>query len=331
MAGEIDLVIPWVDGADPVWQAEHAKYRADSSSDNSSARYRDWDTLRYWFRGIEANAPWVRKVHFVTFGHLPSWLNTEHPKLHIVNHRDYIPEKYLPTFSSHVIELNMHRIPGLAEQFVYFNDDVYLSQPTRAEDFFRDGKPVDSAVFGIIKNNDTANFMPYIMLNMLAVINMRFSKRSMLKRDFSKWFSPKYGKFLLTNLYLSPWGDYTGFRNFHTCVPFRKETFEEVWAAEPEILDATCAHKFRSRADVNQYLMRYWRLAKGEFVPGKPNSDYLTIGSEDMAAVERLLHDPAKKVACINDDPMGFDFDTEQKKLVALFEAKFPEKCSFEL
>ena len=162
----IDIVIPWVDGSDPVWQADHAKYRASKSADNHPARYREWGLFRYWFRGIEQNAPWVRKVHLLTYGHLPAWLEPDHPKLHIVNHRDFIPEEYLPTFSSHAIELNMHRIPDLAEHFLYFNDDVYLMKPSRPEDFFRDGLPCDTAVMGVIKNNDTANFMPYIMLNL---------------------------------------------------------------------------------------------------------------------------------------------------------------------
>ena len=70
----------------------------------------------------------MRKVHLLTYGHLPAWLEPDHPKLHIVNHRDFIPEEYLPTFSSHAIELNMHRIPDLAEHFLYFNDDVYLDE-----------------------------------------------------------------------------------------------------------------------------------------------------------------------------------------------------------
>ena len=88
MLNEIDIVIPWVDGGDPEWQAQHAQYRADRNSDNSSARYRDWETLRYWFRGIDKFAPWVRKVHFLTWGHLPKWLDVNHPKLNIVNHKD---------------------------------------------------------------------------------------------------------------------------------------------------------------------------------------------------------------------------------------------------
>ena len=99
-------------------------------------------TLKYWFRGVENYAPWVKQIHFVTCGHLPEWLNINHPKIHIVNHKDYIPEQYLPTFSSHVIELNMHRIPGLSEHFVNFNDDVFLTQPVKPEDFFQDGKPL---------------------------------------------------------------------------------------------------------------------------------------------------------------------------------------------
>ncbi|MCQ2452388.1 MAG: stealth family protein, partial [Oscillospiraceae bacterium] len=185
--GPIDIVIPWVDGDDPAWRAQRSLYRADSNADGSDARYRDWDTFRYWFRGVEENAPWVRTIHLITWGHLPAWLNTDHPKLHIVRHEDYIPREYLPTFSSHTIELNLHRIPGLSEQFLYFNDDVYLTSPAEPSDFFRGGQPVDTAVFGIIKNSDTSNFMPYIMLNMLGIINMHFSKRSMLKRDFLTW------------------------------------------------------------------------------------------------------------------------------------------------
>lgn len=326
----IDIVIPWVDGADPVWRAEHDKYTADTNSDNSPARYREWDIFRYWFRGIEMYAPWVRMIHFVTFGHIPIWLNTEHDQIHVVNHRDYIPEKYLPTFSSHTIELNMHRIPGLADRFVYFNDDVYLTHRTESTDFFKNGKPVDTAVFGIVKNDDTANFMPYIMLNMLAIINMKFSKRAMLKRDFRKWITFKNGKGILNNIYLMPWGSYTGFRNYHTCVAFCKETFETVWNECGDILDKTCSHKFRSREDVNQYLMRYWQLCEGNFVPHRPNSTYITIRKDTTTEIEDALTNEKYKVVCVNDDPMGFDFDTEQPLIKEVFERLFPVKSRFE-
>ena len=136
---EIDFVIPWVDGSDPAWQKERCQYdpKAGSSNGTNDARFRDWDLLRYWFRAVEKYAPWVHKIYFVTWGHLPVWLNTDHEKLVIVNHRDYIPAEFLPTFNANTIELNFHRIPGLAEQFVYFNDDMFLGKPVQPEDFFR--------------------------------------------------------------------------------------------------------------------------------------------------------------------------------------------------
>ena len=79
----IDFVITWVDGSDPVWQLEKKKTLEDSGmkakTDDRKERYRDWDNLRYWFRGVEQFAPWVRKIHFVTWGHLPEWLDPSAP------------------------------------------------------------------------------------------------------------------------------------------------------------------------------------------------------------------------------------------------------------
>ena len=78
MDNKIDFVMIWVDGNDPEWQKEKNKYdSSDEKGDNTIVRYRSWDNLQYWFRGIEKFAPWVNKVHFVTWGHLPPWLNKE--------------------------------------------------------------------------------------------------------------------------------------------------------------------------------------------------------------------------------------------------------------
>ena len=90
---KIDFVLPWVDGNDVEWQKDKAKYSGMKFSDESVARFRDWDNLQYIFRGIEKFTPWVNKVHFITYGHLPKWLNTENPKLNIVCHKDFIDEK----------------------------------------------------------------------------------------------------------------------------------------------------------------------------------------------------------------------------------------------
>jgi hypothetical protein len=326
----IDIVIPWVDGADSAWRQQRAQYTSDSRSDNDEARYREWDLFRYWFRGVEQYMPWVRTVHLVTWGHLPTWLNGKHPKVHVVRHEEFIPKEYLPTFSSHVIELNMHRIPGLADHFIYFNDDVYVTGAVKPEDFFRQGKPVDTAVLGVVKNSGTANYMPYIMLNMLGVLNENFSKRAVLKQNRKKWFSPQNGLGVLHNLYLMPESSFTGFRNYHTCIAYTKDTFHQVWERFSPILEQTCAHRFRSRDDVNQYLFRYWQLVTGNFEPHKPNSAYLTIGEDTADKIGATIDSPHYKIVCVNDDPMGFDFEKEQPVIHALFEKRFPIRSAYE-
>ena len=115
----------------------------ENNNSNSKNRYRDWKLLKYWFRGVEKYAPWVNKIYFITYGHLPKWLNTENEKLVILKHSDYIPDKYLPTYNSNVIEMNYFRIKELNEKFVNFNDDMFIINDIREEDFFANGLPCD--------------------------------------------------------------------------------------------------------------------------------------------------------------------------------------------
>jgi hypothetical protein len=139
--------------------------------DAGDDRYRDMRILKYWFRAVEKYAPWVNRIHFVTWGHLPDWLNTQHPKLHIVSHKDYIPEEYLPTFSSHPIELNFHRIPGLSEHFVYFNDDTFLNSTITPDFFFRKGKPCDFLRCAPIEFSDTTDVYAHVSTNSIRKVN----------------------------------------------------------------------------------------------------------------------------------------------------------------
>ena len=140
---KIDFVVTYLDSTDKKWQEERAKYSGENlDSRNSEARYRNMDNFQYWFRAIERYAPWVNKIHLVTWGHVPEWLDTTNPKINIVKHDDYIPKEYLPTFNSNVLDLNLDRIPGLSENFVYFNDDIFLNSKTEPSDFFKNNLPL---------------------------------------------------------------------------------------------------------------------------------------------------------------------------------------------
>lgn len=145
----IDFVVTWVDGSDPDWMEQKTKYSEQiggTPRGNGKCRYRNWECFKYWFRAVEKYAPWVHNVYLVTWGHVPEWLNIECPKLKIINHTDFMPADYLPTFNCNPLELNLHRIPGLSELFVYFNDDVLLNRPCEPTDFFINGKPLLTAV-----------------------------------------------------------------------------------------------------------------------------------------------------------------------------------------
>lgn len=325
---EIDFVLTWVDGSDPEWQAQYQQYVGKRKV--NFAHYRDYGTLKYWFRAVEKYAPWVNQIHFVTCGQKPDWMNTDHPKLHLVSHRDYMPDKYLPTFSANPIELNFHRIEGLAEQFVYFNDDTFLSAPTRENDFFVDGLPCDSATFSALIPSVKGEVITYILFNDLLLLNANFNKRSSIKNNISKWFSMKYGKDVLKNLYYAPIGKFSGFVNPHLPNSFLKSTYEEVWEKERDYLDFVCRNRFRTKEDVNQYLLRYWRLAKGEFAPRSPQiGACYTVGDDNMV-IKKTLKSRCKKLICINDNSQMENIEEQEIWLANLLQECFPEKSTFE-
>lgn len=338
----IDFVITWVDGNDIEWQKEKARCTGKELGDDNTKRYRDWEFLRYWFRSVEKCAPWVGKIHFVTYGHLPSWLNISNPKLNIVKHTDFIPQKYLPTFSCRPIELNLHRIPGLSEHFVYFNDDMFLMQPAKKTDFFVKGLPCDTAVLEAshILGEDMSDniLMPESydtskIMNMVP-LNRNFSKRKCVLHNLFKWYNPKYGKRMLKTVCCIPWKYFTGFRSEHMPYSLMKRTFEEVWDKETALLDRACSNRVRNSTDVSSRLMSFWQMAKGEFYPRSVKTGrYFGVCNDKskIRTVSNVIKNRKYKLICLNDEYSGDDFDGVKKKINLSFEKAFPEKSSFEL
>lgn len=326
----IDFVMPWVDGNDPEWRKEKAIYSGiPDDGDQREVRYRDWDILQYWFRGVETFAPWVNKVHFITWGHVPEWLDTSNPKINIVKHTDYIPEKYLPTFNSHTIELNMHRIPGLAEHFVYFNDDVFITAPVKPDDFFKKGLPCDTfAMNAIYFGKDSVG---PINGNNVTVINTHFPKKPAFKKNWKKYFSPVNGwKKLIHTFLLMPWPWFPGFWYSHTSNSYLKSTFETVWEKEGELLDKTCMDKFRQQTNVNQWLFKTWQFASGNFVPVSSKSKYCYHVKESIASACNSVRTSKFKIVCINDTGKTTDFESKAEELRNAFQELLANKSKFE-
>lgn len=331
---DIDFVIPWVDGSDPIWQAEKAKYQGKTLDDsNSENRFRDWGLLPYWFRAVEKFTPWVRKVHFITWGHLPDFLNTENPKLHIVRHEDYLPMEYRPTFNANTIEMNMHRIAGLSNHFVYFNDDMFLLRPMTERSFFSNGLPCTFGAEIPFSVTGQAGIWQHLIVNDLRVINTHFNKLEQVRKNARKYRSGVYGT--KTNIrthaaeILFP-ENFLGFRNLHAPAAFLKDVFGEIWKAEPELLEATSKHHFRTADDVNQWLVLWWQIASGDFSPYCVDNLVDDVTEESIDQLCKVIENQKHDMICLNDPSGDVAFDMLSERIKTAFEVILPDKCSFE-
>lgn len=326
---KIDFVVLWVDGNDPQWQASFRIHLPESekTDDTRVVRYRDWDNLRFWFRGVEKFAPWVNRIHFVTCGQVPEWLNLDAPKLHYVQHEDFIPKHCLPTFSANPIEINMHRIKGLAEHFVFFNDDFFLINKVLPSRFFHKGLPCDMAVLNAL----SCGRMVHLVVNDLDIINAKFDKRAVIRQNLGKWFNLKYRGKLYRTFALLAWPYFTGFYDHHLPQAFLKSTLKEVWGEYGEILEQTTASKFRRVTDVNQWLFRYWHLAKGEFSPINVNQDsiFFEITDVSLSMIEKVISRQSKSIIVLNDGKVS-SFEGSKERINRAFDTILPDKSVYE-
>lgn len=329
---DIDFVVTWVDMNDPTWKESFAKHSGkidNSRNEVSEARFRDHGLLKYWFRGVEKFAPWVRKVHFVTCGQKPVWLNAEHPKLQLVNHEDYIPQEFLPVFNSSLIEIYLNKIPDLAEHFVYFNDDFFIINHLKPERFFKDGVPQDIAAF---RMNMGFSLWSKCLRNNIRIINSRFDKKEILKQDHYKWYYPPYGsKSRLTKM-LSWYNKFVTLRTPHNAQPYLKKTFEEVWDYAGNELTGMSTHKFRSPEDYTQELFRTWQICKSDFDPYNTYQDtkmfpLLFRAEKAMKAIREQSY----TLVCLNDNEHMRNYEQTMKAIEDSLESIMPEKSGFEL
>ena len=335
---EIDFVVTWVDGEDSAWVQEKRKYERMESSfqereENSDCRYRNDGLLKYWFRSIEKFAPWVNKIHFVTCGQKPEWLNENHPKLNLVSHSDYIPAAFLPTFSSRTIELNLHRIQGLSENFVLFNDDQYLLRPVSPDFYFKKGNPVldtDLKYPRVSYSNYSRS-----VFNVYCLINSSFDIKKSLWSNKGKWFSvsslgiKRAGSNLMNFLVNKT---LPVFQYGHIPLPHLKSSFYEVWDKWPDIMNTTCTHKFRADDQVNQVILCAWNQAKGSFYPAnkKRLGERIWISPGKLDSILDTIKTGSTPQICINDT----HFNTEPERCFAeirnALQLVFPEPSQFE-
>ena len=335
---KIDFVLTWVDGNDGEWQKDKENYWIQEGNTpyqdgNKIARFRDWENLRYWFRGVEKYTPWVNKIYFITYGHIPKWLDVNNPKLCIVNHKDFIPNEYLPVFNINPIEINFHRIEELSEHFVYFNDDTFIINKMEKEDFFVKGKPREMGCTYLLTNNGADDTFQYMLFNMMGKVNKNFDFHRCVKKNWRKWFKLAYGKHILSNFLLLRFNSVSGLLTPHVPSSLTKSIYKEVWDVLKEEMTETCTHRFRNPRDITQYIFRYWAIMKGDFEPTNMYNyckDFYVVDDYNKDLLDTIKKQKYKMI-CINDSIELKEFEEVKKDVIDSFETILNEKSSFEL
>jgi hypothetical protein len=301
--GDVDFVVLWCDGSDQVFaqnrvyweeQIEQKAGRKLDENGTSPCRFRNNDELKYVFRSIETYAPWIRLVFLVVDNQLPSWLNTAHPKLRIVNHTDFIPEEYLPTFNSRVIESFLPNITELGEKFLYANDDMVLGNYVSEDFFFDDGRPIVRLSHQFLKGRNLYSKTVARMYDLIA---------------------EKYPCAKITQRY-----------PHHNIDSYLKSAFTKCIQRFQKEYDTCRKNKFRVFNDMQRIIVGLDGIANGTAVWKRTTlleSVCVNVGKSSR----NIKNKP--KMFCINDTE-GASIEDKQKA-VELFEEYFPHKSSFEL
>ena len=292
----MDIVITYVDGNDPVWKQDYEK---TTNVPVMEKRFRDWGTLKYLLRGIETKMPFIRNVYLVVShpSQVPQWVDQE--QLKVVLHKDIIPEEFLPTFNCNPIEMHLHRIPGLDEEYLYFNDDMFPVGDCRPTDFFRGGRPV----IGYYTHLFASGMYKKICRN-----SDRLARKALGIKPSCLFTRPQ-----------------------HICSPMLKSQCEELYSKVESEIRKTSATRTRTEENLNQYLFLDYMNYKGLVIKEKISNKHFSVAVASPDSLREFLHKPTRNMVCINDVRLSEErYEQLRGAILEAFESTFPAKSRFE-
>lgn len=280
----IDVVFTWVNDKDPIWQEKYNLHKDKKTNEyglyaTDQARFSNNDELYYAIKSVLKFIAWVRRIYLVTDEQAPEWIN-EYPQVVIVHHKDIIDKKYLPTFNSHVIEAHLHKISGLAEHFIYFNDDVFVARPLPPGHFFRSNGV--ASIF--LSHKNITDMQERGVTTPTLSASLRVS--DLLYKEFRCR--------VITPL-------------VHTYMPLRRSMFESVWEQYDAEIKSFLPNKFRTDKDLNlaTFLVPWFSYFKREAIPARDICYYFNIRSpvakHYYSSLIKHKYDGAPHSFCAND------------------------------
>ncbi|MCW4457319.1 stealth family protein [Microbacterium sp. MPKO10] len=296
---DIDMVFSWVDGSSAEYQKKRAEQMAGvvvGEGDDSVARFRQIDELKYALRSIYLFAPWIRRIFIATDSPAPAWIQ-RHPKVTFVPAESHFRDtSVLPTHNSHAVESQLQHIPGLAEHFLYSNDDMFFGRPVSPDLFFSPGgitKFVEARTRIGLGDTDPARS---------GHENAARVNRDVLRRRFGK----------VTTRHLE-----------HCAAPLRVSILHEMESEFAEEFQRTAAARFRSATDISvtNSFYHYYALMTGRAVEQRQAKvKYIeTTLKSAIPAMERLLRKRDQDMFCLNDGSNPELTDAERTRAVLSF------------
>jgi hypothetical protein len=285
---DIDVVFSWVDGTDPALSSCRAPLLARAvlgDGDDADARVRQIDELRYALRSVDQHAPWVRQIFIATDSRLPDWLFADHPKVSVVRASQHFSDPgALPTFNSHAVESQLHHIDGLAEHFLYCNDDMFFGRPVAPSMFF-----TPAGISRFIES-------PVRIGAGTAAISR--SGHENAARNNRRLLADRFGYLITRHL-------------AHAPAPLRRSVLADLEAEFPREFACTQASRFRSATDISvtNSLYHYYALLTGRAVPLE-SARAVYVDTTCQAGLDLLAGLSARREAdffCLNDgsEPQG--------------------------
>jgi glycosyltransferase involved in cell wall biosynthesis len=309
----VDAVYTWVNGADVEWLERKNTVLAAMGMETedaatSAARFRDRDELRYSLRSIDMYAPWIRNIYIVTDRQTPHWLDISHPRVRVVDHTEIFGARgALPTYNSHAIESQLHHIEGLAEHFLYFNDDFFLGRTVQPSLFFLGN--------GQAKHFMSPNAVPMAPADTEDEHNVSAAKnnRALIQNDF--------GQTLVHSFLHAPYA-------------LRRSVLADIEQRYQQVAAATAASRLRSHSDISiaSSLHHYFGYHTLRSTPGSISCGFVNVGlSEHAPRLNRILAVRPHDVFCLNDYHDGDVSEEQQDAILAAFlPSYFPVPSQFE-
>lgn len=295
-----DFVVTYVDGNDPEWRKGYmcTCIRQRRPQGIAPERYRDWGTLKYIIRSVEKYMPWIRNVYLVVEreSQVPDWVNKE--TVNVVYHTDIMPDDVLPVYNSTAIEMYLYNIPGMAERFIYANDDMIAMNYLTEDDFY-----------------DATGYPK------LFVTKKPWKPTHMYSCHLHN------GEALVRGLLGMAPDDENTTRTGHNMNPMLRSTWEMLWEERGKRIRQSVT-SFRAKHNINQELCSYWHILSGNFSKSERRTHYVEM--RDMKTVANVIRETEAQLLCVNDAGC-LNFENDKKILLRSLLKKFPGRSKYEL